>query len=122
MDKAIVMARKAIEGTYNGLCAISNYENIKNPKTFETELKEVEYYTDVKCKLSQVNLTTIKQTESIGNIVYDAKLFLAPEINIKSGSKIQIKQNGMGYVFEYAGEPFKYMTHQEIMLKRVDRV
>lgn len=115
------LERMAIESTYDGLCTVTEFQQVKDPVTKVTKQKQVVVLKDQPCALSQVTLASAHSSDTNNAIDYDAKLFISPDIKIKSGSRIRVVQDGMDYEFEETGEPFRYPTHQEIKLKRVDR-
>lgn len=121
MDKAMAMARKAIESTYNGLCTISEYMPYRDPETEELKSKLEIVHEDKPCKLSKKTISSSSGTYIASSIKYAPLLFIAPEIEVKPGSKILIKQHGVEREFEQSGEPFVYETHQEIILQRVGK-
>ena len=45
------------------------------------------------------------------------KLFIAPDIEVKSGSKITVTQNGVTAEYSASGEAAVYESHKEIMLE-----
>jgi hypothetical protein len=45
------------------------------------------------------------------------KLFLAPEIVVKPGSKLKVTQAGRTECYVRSGEPAVYGSHQEIVLE-----
>ena len=96
------MVRMAIEAMYEDTCTV-----VEHRKTKE---KGVVTYTDTvvlenqPCKLS---FETIAQAE---------KLFVAPEVEIKSGSKIIVTHCGNSTEYTRSGVPGMHPTHQEIML------
>lgn len=110
--------RKAIEMTYEDTCDIVRAVEKENKNITQTEEQTV--YTAVPCALSTGNNPT-SQTETVNNIQYDAKIFTAPEIEVKAGDKIFLNRLGVKkLLFESVGEPAIYKTHQEIMAKRSD--
>ena len=50
-------------------------------------------------------------------MVQTIKLFIAPEIDIKPGSKIDVTHLGVTTSYKRSGNPAVYHTHQEIMLE-----
>jgi len=110
--------RAAIEATYDGMCSVWEYKDVKDPVTHVTRQQAVAVLEDQPCALSQTKLTTTSQTEAANEILYDAKLFISPDVTIAAGSWIRVQQDSMDYEFEQVGEPFRYPTHQEVMLKR----
>lgn len=117
LEKAKRQARKAIESMYDGVCTISNYQNIEDPITFVTELKEVEVIKDQPCRLSYSSIPSTTQTDTINAVSQSIKLFIAPEVNIPAGSKIVVTQNGRTTVYKNSGQPAIHFTHQEINLE-----
>ena len=117
LEKAKRQARKAIESMYDGVCTISNYQNIEDPITFVTELNEVEVIKDQPCRLSYSSIPSTTQTDTINAVSQSIKLFIAPEVNIPAGSKIVVTQNGRTTVYKNSGQPAIYSTHQEINLE-----
>lgn len=117
----LAMERLALEATYDGLCTVTEFQQVKDPATKVTKQKQVVVLQDQPCALSQVTLAAAQSTDTSNRIDYDTKLFISPDITIKAGSRIRVIQDSMDYEFESAGDPFRYPTHQEIKLKRVAR-
>ncbi len=109
-------ARAAIESMYTGVCDIIEYGDKRDAETKITRKSEVTMIKDQPCKLSFERLSSAGQTETAAGISQGVKLFIAPEIRIKSGSKIVVKQNGAVGEYSASGEPAVYSSHQEIML------
>jgi hypothetical protein len=110
--------RVAIEGMYEDRATISRHENVKNPVTKETMQDLVTIYENQPCKLSQTSLPKNGQTEDANNIAYNAKLFIAPELEIRQGDVVAVTRAATGRTVVYsAGEPYPpYQSHQEIDL------
>lgn len=119
MDKAMALARKAIENTYTGLCTIVEYQEVV--VDYETRTEEITVIKNQPCKLSKKTISPASQSEIATTVAYAPQLFIAPEIEIKPGSIIIVTQNGVTRKYERSGEPFVYETHQELTLQRVDR-
>jgi len=122
MDTDILLAKKAIESTYEGLCTIYEYVEIEDPDTGETIVspEPVPIHENIPCKLSKKTITATEGGEVANTIKYEPVLFISPNIEIKAGSKIVITQHGVTRQFKRSGEPFVYNTHQEIALRRID--
>ena len=113
----MVKARKAIEAMYEGTCTITEQQKTKNAdKT--TGFKDVVVLEGQPCRLS---FKTISQTNPSENgaaaMTQVTKLFIAPEIQVKAGSKITVTQNGVATEYKNSGKPAVYTTHQEIILE-----
>lgn len=107
--------RRKIEKMYIDRAKISRWEKIKVGGETRNEL--VEKYADQPCFISQRALGTNGQTESVNEIVYETKLFISPNVDIKQGDVIEVTRGSL--LREYtAGEPFLYPSHQEISLQR----
>ncbi|SFF23072.1 hypothetical protein SAMN04487969_11969 [Paenibacillus algorifonticola] len=114
--------RRAIEKMYEDSCTISRHIEAKDPVTKETKQTLQPIYEEQRCKLSQTGLPRNGQTVAENNIKYDAKLFLAPELEVLQGDVIAITRKSTGQVETYsAGKPFPpYSSHQEIMLEATE--
>jgi hypothetical protein len=112
----MVAVRKAIELTYTGTCTITEHQKIKRENK-STGFFDVLVLENQPCKLSYEKVTNNNQTESAALLIQTAKLFIAPEIQVKPGSKLTITQNGITTDYKNSGEPAIYSTHQEIVLE-----
>lgn len=110
-------ARKAIESTYESVCTIIEYQDIRDKKTKISHKVESIVVENQPCKLSFEKLNTVIQTKSAAALSQSIKLFLAPEIRIKPGSKIIVEQNNIMTEYSASGEPAVYPTHCEYMLE-----
>ncbi len=114
------MVRKAIENTYLGVCDIYEFEKaIKS--NMSTGFSEVIIKKDEPCKLSFYSIGDANKNSMASEVNQTAKLTISPELKIKSGSKIVIRQNGVTGTFSNTGEPAIYSTHQEIVLRLIDK-
>jgi NAD-dependent oxidoreductase involved in siderophore biosynthesis len=109
--------RKAIEGMYKGLCTIKEYQDLKDPVTHITKKQEIPVLENQPCRLSYSKQTSTSESDAPSALAQTIKLFLAPEIEVKAGSKIVVTQNGKTTEFSRSGEPAVYTNHQEIMLE-----
>lgn len=109
-------ARKAVESTYEGVCDIIEYGNVKDKKSKISRREEIVAGSALPCRLSFENIAAAVQTDTGAAVSQGVKLFIAPEIEIKSGSKIVVTQNGATTMYSASGQPAVYGTHQEIML------
>lgn len=110
-------ARKAIESTYEGVCDIVEYGSVRDKKSGITRQEEITVLRSQPCRLSFENLYSAEQTVTAAQVVQKTKLFIAPEILVKSGSKIVVTQNGVTGEYSASGEAARYYSHQEIMLE-----
>ena len=113
----MVKARKAIESLYSGKCTVTEYQKIKK-KNKSTAFQEVVVLEDIPCRLSFKTINSTSQTDTAASAVGQVtKIFLAPEIRVKPGSKLTVTQNGVTTEYKSSGEPAFYSTHQEIIVE-----
>ncbi|CAH1202970.1 hypothetical protein PAECIP111891_02180 [Paenibacillus allorhizoplanae] len=117
----VAAERAAIEMTYEGRCTVTELQLVKDPVTKVTGQQRVIALLDEPCAVSQTALRGVTSTDTDNTIDYDAKLFISPDVSIRAGSEINVIQDGMDIRFQQVGKPFRYTTHQEIMLNEVGR-
>lgn len=109
--------RQAIEQLYEDRATISRHMEYEDPITMETKYGLAPVYENQPCRISQRALATNAQTETVNQIAYETKLFIAPELEIKQGDVVEVTRGGITRKYT-AGEPFIYPTHQEISIQR----
>ncbi len=115
-ETALVMVRKSIELGYAGLCDIIEFREVLNTdKT--TSFQEILVHSNIACKLSFATTNSSKDTELASGISQIVKLFIAPEVSVKPGSKFIVTQDYFTTEFENSGQPMMFPTHQEINLR-----
>ena len=117
LERARSAARKALEATYEGLCTVYEYRDVTDEKTKLSSEEEVAVIEDQPCKLSFEKLNAVVQTDMAAKQTQGTKLFIAPEIKVKPGSKIVVEQNGVTTEYSASGVPAVYLSHAEIMLE-----
>ena len=112
----LTMARKHIEKLYIDTCSVFEYQKVKDENTHISSMQEVMVYENIPCKVSY---QTIKQSgEGVSSaLLLSCKIILAPDIDIKPGSKILVTRNGETTAYKNSGEPARHINHQEIMLE-----
>lgn len=115
----VVAVRKAIEMTYEGKCTITEHQKVTKPNK-STGFKDMIVLEEQPCKLSFEKIATNADSANAAKMIQTAKVLIAPEIQIKPGSKLTITQNGVTSEYKKSGEPAVYSTHQEIMLELFD--
>ncbi len=113
----VTAERKAIESQYTGRCTVYEYQSVKDPETKITTKQEIPVLMDQPCRLSFKTITSTSPTDGTATITQAVKLFIAPEIAIKPGSKITVTQNGATADYQRSGQPAVYTNHQEIVLE-----
>ena len=69
------------------------------------------------CRLSFKTAPSTSDNGAVAETAQTVKLFLAPELQVKEGSKITVTQNGVTTDYKRSGAPAAYPTHQEIQLE-----
>lgn len=111
--------RKELEKQYEHTCTIFRNEKYKDPITKQTKYGLAEKHTNMPCKVSKKGLSSNNQTDTVNSISYEIKLFISPDIEVLQGDEITVNQ--LGFISQYtSGDPFKYPTHQEIVLSKKD--
>lgn len=117
----MVKAREAIESMYDGTCTIIEHQKVKLPNK-STGFKDIVVLEDIPCRLSFNTVTNTNQTEvGASAVIQSTKVFIAPEIQVKPGSKLAITQNDVTTEYKSSGQPAIYTTHQEIELELFER-
>lgn len=114
--QAQMMHRAAIEATYDGSCSIYIREPKRDSETGVTSLEEVRKIENQACHLSFSSFGAAEGTDTITKVSQVIKLFLAPELVIDPGSKIEVTQHGRTEVYGQSGKAAVYFSHQEILL------
>lgn len=117
----VVAVRKAIEMTYDCTCDVIEEE--KYTKTNKsTGFREKKVAENKSCKLSFETVTKDSQDDIKANVIQITKLFIAPEITIKPGSRIEVTNvAGITTIYKSSGQCAIYKTHQEIVLELDER-
>jgi len=110
--------RALIERMYEDRATVSRMVESKDPVSRETKQAPQIVYEDQPCKLSQTGLARNGQTEAQNDVKFDAKLFIAPELDIRQGDVVAVSRGSTGRTETYvAGKPFPpYGSHQELNL------
>lgn len=112
-------ARKHMARMYFDTCSVIEYHPVTEGHL--TYVREVQVYTDIPCHISHNRVQSAKTVAPVENGVAYApvtlsRLSLAPDIEIKPGSKIIVTRNGVSTAYKNSGEPAMFQTHQEIAL------
>ncbi len=113
------MVRKAIESLYKDKCSIVEYRSYKKSNK-STGQREYTVLQNQPCKLSFSNIKSNAETASAEMVTQVVKLFIAPEIVIKPGSKIVVEHQGRTTEYKNSGQPGVYPSHQDVVLELFD--
>ena len=107
--------RRIYESTYCDSCSIT--ENVKQKVDGVTSFHDEIVISNQPCKLSFESIPSTNESNTVASVVQSTKLFIAPEIKVKPGSKIDVTHLGVTASYKRSGKPAVYHTHQEIMLE-----
>ena len=111
------MVRAAIESLYAGRCDIISQQEVFDPVTKQTGFKDVTVVSQQPCRLSFKSITAVQEGSGAAKVTQVIKVFMAPEIEVRAGSRLVITQNGKTAEYKASGEPALYSGHQEIILE-----
>lgn len=115
-EDVMKIARTEIESMYDSKCDIIERQSITE-NNITTNNNEVTVQEGKPCRISFEDIYSNTETDTEAKKVQKIKLFIAPEINIKPGSKIIVTGRNRTTIYKNSGEPAVYNTHQEIMLE-----
>ncbi len=122
LSKAQVLkARKAIERMYTGTCTVTERQKVKSGTSKLVTYADSVVLEGQPCRLAFKQSNPAQQTESAASIAQVIKLFLAPEVTVRPGSKVTVAQDGVTADYKCSGVPAVYPTHQEIVLELFER-
>lgn len=116
---AVVKVRKALEKGYDGTFTVTEHQKITKPNR-TTGFSDVDVIVNQPCRLSFSSSPSVKDGD-VPEIGQTVKLFFAPEIIVKEGSKITVTQNGVTTEYKCSGTVANYPTHKEIVLELFDK-
>lgn len=117
VEAARQAARRALESAYEGVCSVTEYRETTDERTGLSGQEEAAVHEGVPCRLSFEKQAAAGQTDTAASLAQGVKLFLAPEIMVKPGSRVTVTQNGVTTEYAASGQPAVYSTHQEILLE-----
>lgn len=112
------MLRRAIERLYTDVCDVYNQVERFDEATGQTYSESVRVGVSLPCRVSFGAIASAEQNES-ATLKQTIKLFVAPDVDIKAGSRVNVTRNGKVLEYKASGQPSLYSSHQEIMLELV---
>lgn len=113
-------AKKATAFMYDKMFAIER--NVITVKPNGAEYEELQTVLENEpCRLSYPYNKGNGAMAEAHVIDYDVKLFADPSVEIRSGDVITVIDSERTESFVLADEPYKYVSHQEVTLKRKGR-
>lgn len=110
------MHRKAVEATYDGTCRIYGMRPVKDSVTKVTRQEEALVQDGIACHLSYSSTAPAAGSDTVTAVAQTIKLFLAPELVVPPGSRIEVTQQGRTESYARSGKAAVYPSHQEILL------
>ena len=115
----IPLVKQAIESLYDGRAIIEEARKRKNEKNVTVSEWAV-VAEDIPCRVSYKTLSAAEKSDMADTITQAITLFTAPNIDVKPGSRITVRQRGREMKFSCSGIPAVYDSHQEIPLTRIE--
>lgn len=109
--------RAAIERLYTGRMDVIERRAVKDEITKQTGFEEVTVLENAPCRLSFSSSGVNEEVNSAYSVTQEIKVFCAPELDIKPGSKLVITQNGVTNSYVHTGKSAVYSSHREIALE-----
>ncbi len=104
---------------YTGSCDVIEKVELKKDSG-ATGFSEMVVAENVPCRVSYSSKTSAKNSDGAYQTTQTTKLFIAPDVDIKIGSKIVVTQNGVITEYGASGEKSTYSGHQEIVLNKLE--
>lgn len=111
------MVRSAVEWLYDGIATIEEARKRKNEKNVTVSVWAV-VAEEIPCRVSYKTLSAAEKSDTADGIAQAITLFTAPDIDVKPGSRITVRQRGREMKFSSSGIPAVYDSHQEIPMMR----
>ena len=90
---------------------------VRDPVTKVTRQEEALVQEEVPCHLSYSSAAPSAGSGTVTTVSQTIKLFLAPEIEILPGSRIEVIQQGRTESYSQSGKAAVYSSHQEIQME-----
>lgn len=119
-NKVALKVRKSIECLYKGKCNVIEHKKMKKENKAIGFVDEV-IFENEPCRLSFSTSDTTTDNNGVSAKEQKVTLFLAPEHEIKAGSKIVVTQENRTTAYKSSGVPKIYASHQEIALELFER-
>lgn len=121
IESAYRIMRNRIEQMYEDSCTVYEQMDVFDKKTKVKKGKRVAILEDEPCRLSFSRLEAGEKADPASMPPQTVKLFISPDIDIKTGCVIEIRHKGRTYEYERSGQPAVYSSHQEIVLQLRER-
>ena len=112
----VAMVNNPLSILWVGKCTIYEYQEVKDPETWQTRHELRAVVTDEPCRLSHSRESTVDVNSGAPFVTQSIVLFIRPDISIKEGSVIEVTQHGVTNKYKRASKPAVYTNHQELAL------
>lgn len=109
------MVGSEIKKLWTGRCDVYNLEKTVNRHGI-TKSDFIKVLEDIPCRLSYKTINYNADGKAYNIPTQIIKLFLSSDIVVKSGSLIEVTQNGITRKYKHSGVGAFYTHHQEIIL------
>lgn len=112
--------KEDITGLYHGECDIYELAESRDDRGVST-FDRVKVQSGVKCRLvfaSREGFALIRnaaQATQKTDYSLNVRVFLSPDIYVKAGSLMEVRQNDVTYYLRATAEGARYRYHQEVM-------
>lgn len=117
LEAARKQARKQIESLYEDTCTVTQRKKVTDPVTKLTKTEPVVVLENQPCKLSFSSVKAAGENSNVATVSQVVKLFISPDVSIRSGSKIAVTRNGKTTEYASSGQEANFHTHKEIVLE-----
>lgn len=121
VESARNIMRNKIEQMYEDSCTVYEQTEVFDEKTKVTRKRRIVTLENEPCRLSFSKIEAEGKADPASVPSQTIKLFISPDIDIKTGCVIGIKHKGRIYEYERSGQPAVYSSHQEIVLQLHER-
>ena len=115
--------RETLALLWKDRCTISIREAYEQ-ENGATAFRERTLHEDISCKLSffltTANNAAAGESGAAAGIEQQAKLILAPDIEIPPGCSIRVQREGKAMAYKASGPPLAFFSHQEIIMRLDD--
>ena len=110
---------KAIQSMWIGRCTVYHFADQTDPVTHKTTQVLTPIVTDEPCRVSYQREFTKPSKLVDGAAVVEQRiiLFVRPDLDVPSGSVVEVTQRGHTIKYKRSAEPMIYTNHQEVWLE-----
>ncbi len=113
--------QETLASLYEGRMTVIEYIPQRDEETGITKQTEVVVLTDVPCRLSYMDQAVGAAGDAVTENIQKIKVFFSPQITIKPGSKLVIRQHGTEAAYQSSGVQKNYCGHAEVNLEYFKR-